>query len=118
MSETLSLPEDLATLSDADLATFESDALARFDALAASSATEFAVVQAETVEMSTLTNQITAVRAELSNRAETVTQVNDQRAAAAAQRAAFASTPAPVVPAVVPTPAAPLTAAAAATPPK
>lgn len=98
----LTLPEDFSVLSDAELSAFESAALARFDVLATSEASEFATLQAETAEMSSLTAGVQTVRAELAARANAVVELNTARETAAAARAEFAAVPAAVTPAVAP----------------
>lgn len=122
MSETLRLPEDLTTLSNADLIQFETDALARFDELDTSGSTEFSVVQVEAAEMTAIVGEITRARTELSARADAVTALNDSRASAAAARAQFSAQPVVVpdvtvsVPAPAPAPVAPEVVTAAAAP--
>ena len=82
MSENFGLPEDVTTLSEADLVQFETDALARFDVLMSSGTTELAAVQAELAEMDGLTASIEKARAEVTKRK------NDVLEAAAAEQAA------------------------------
>lgn len=110
MSETLRLPEDLTTLSNADLQKFETDALARFDELDTSGSTEFSVVQGEAEEMGAIVSEVNRARTELSSRAEAITALNDSRATAAAARASFASQPV-TIPEVAVTAPAPVVAA-------
>jgi len=82
VSENFGLPEDVTTLSEADLVQFETDALARFDVLMSSGTTELAAVQAELAEMDGLTASIEKARAEVTKRK------NDVLEAAAAEQAA------------------------------
>lgn len=104
MSENFGLPEDFKTLSDAELAQFETDALARFDTLFSSGTTELATAQTELDEMGDLTASIEKARAEVAKRkndaveAATAEQTAaDKRAELAAKRAEFAPKPEAVV---------------------
>lgn len=91
MSENLSLPEDLTVLGDEALTAFETEGLARFDALSASGTTELSAVQAEIVEMDALSANIERVYAERSRRTEAAAEIDAKRAELAAKRAEFAA---------------------------
>lgn len=112
----IALSEDLTSLSDADLKAFDADALNTFNSLRDSGATEFSVLQAETVTLSQIISDRGRIKAELSSRAAAVTQLNADRAAAFAAASEFSALP--ETPAITPVPApaapAPLTASAPA----
>lgn len=111
MSDNLSLPEDLATLSDDELNAFETDALARFDTLTNTTSTDFATLQSETAEMGTLMAGVKSVRLEKVRRTEAAAKMQADRTEAAAQRAEFATKkeapkePEPITASVTPAPA-------------
>lgn len=109
MSDHLTLPENLEALSDNELLSLETEATTRFDALVNSGATEYAVVQAETVEMGALITSLSAISAARKTVASNIATTAAQRAEFVAKREAMIAasavieTPAlaPVVPAVV-----------------
>lgn len=110
----IALSEDLTSLSDADLRAFDANAVAVFNTLATSGATEFSAVQAETVTMGQIASDRARIRQELGSRATAVTEVNTARAAAIAAQAEFSALP--DVPALVTPAPAPEPLVAAVTP--
>lgn len=91
MSETFGLPEDYSTLSDADLAKFETDALAQFDTLFNSGTTELAAVQAELATMDGLTAGIEQARAEVTKRKNDAIEAANAEQAAVDKKAELAT---------------------------
>lgn len=96
MPENLSLPEDLTGLSTDELTTFESTALARFDALEASATVEPVALAAELAEMETLASNVKRVRLEQTSRTAQVAANATKKAELAARRAELAAETAPV----------------------
>lgn len=77
--EILSLPEDITSLSAADIDSFESKAIARFRALNASTSQELATQVAEADEMAALAAGIERVRLERARREEAAVQAGTKR---------------------------------------
>jgi len=88
MSENLSLPDDLAALSNDDLTTFASKATERMAALAGSDTEELAALQAEVAEMQQLGTSIKRAKDEVKTREAAFASAKSAKAAQVAEFAA------------------------------
>lgn len=98
MPENLSLPEDLTGLSAEELTTYQSAALARFDALEASTTTDPVALAAELSEMETLAAGVKRVKLEQTTRATQVAANAAKKTELAALRAELSADQTPTEP--------------------